>query len=70
MRRACEMTTNSANSGGSKIGLMTRSLPPMSLTQIRPDRIATQSERATNSSVPIMASISIISATSTPWVWK
>ena len=29
-----------------------------------------RTERATNSSVPIMASISSIAAISTPWVWK
>ncbi len=38
--------------------------------QMSPDRIATQSDCSTNCSVLIIASISITSATSTPWVWK
>ena len=42
----------------------------MSLTEITLGRIVTQSERATNSSVAIMASISSMASTSTPWLWK
>ena len=42
----------------------------MSFTEMRLGSTVTQSERATNSSVPIIASISSMAAISTPWVWK
>ncbi len=72
--RACAASAGSPRirraARGSTIGLTISSPRPMSLTEITLGSTVTQSERATNSSVAIMASISSMASTSTPWLWK